>query len=457
MKSDWIDIYDLLLAPLYFFAILFHAYYIRNLNIRKYKYYKYFIPATICKLIGAIGLCIVYTFYYKEGGDATNYFLSSQTFVKVFLELDFPVLWKMFMFKSYNIFETGFTIYETNSIQFANTDYYALFTVAITVPFCLLGCQSFICTTMLVSYFCLSGLIRLYKVFIEEFPELEREFAISIFFIPSVFFWGSGLLKDTYSLSAIGFFTYGVYNYFIKKRRKSSYLIMLIAAAIAMISIKPYIFFALMPGSLVWIFFKKITNIRNPLARVLALPLMFSFLTATLLFSMQYLADYLGEYSMDKVLDKAVKTQQDLIRGEQYGGNNFDIGKFDATVAGIASKIPVAINLALFRPYLWHARNPVMLLSGIENLLILGFSLYIILSIQTKILLKSMLSNPTFIFSFLFALFFAFSVGLTTANYGALVRLKIPCIPFYVASLFILYHINKANVRNKLLKSTKKT
>lgn len=456
MKSDWIDIYDLLLAPLYFFAILFHAYYIRNLNIRKFKYYKYFIPATVCKLIGAIGLCIVYTFYYKEGGDATNYFLSSQTFVKVLLELDFPILWKMFMFKSNNIFETGFTVYETNSIQFASTDYYALFTVALTVPFCLLGCQSFICTTMLVSYFCLSGLIRLYKVFIEEFPELEREFAISIFFIPSVFFWGSGLLKDTYSLSAIGFFTYGVYNYFIKKRRKSTYLIMLITAAIAMISIKPYIFFALMPGSLVWIFFKKITNIRNPLARALVLPLMFGFLTATLLFSMQYLADYLGDYSMDKVLDKAVKTQQDLIRGEQYGGNNFDIGKFDATLTGIASKIPVAINLALFRPYLWDARNPVMLLSGIENLLILGFTLYIILSIQTKILIKSMLSNPTFIFSFLFALFFAFSVGLTTANYGALVRLKIPCIPFYAASLFILYHINKANVRNKLLKSAKK-
>lgn len=456
MKSDWIDIYDLLLAPLYFFAILFHAYYIRNLNIRKFKYYKYFIPATVCKLIGAIGLCIVYTFYYKEGGDATNYFLSSQTFVKVLLELDFSILWKMFMFKSNNIFETGFTVYETNSIQFASTDYYALFTVALTVPFCLLGCQSFICTTMLVSYFCLSGLIRLYKVFIEEFPELEREFAISIFFIPSVFFWGSGLLKDTYSLSAIGFFTYGVYNYFIKKRRKPTYLIMLITAAIAMISIKPYIFFALMPGSLVWIFFKKITNIRNPLARALVLPLMFGFLTATLLFSMQYLADYLGDYSMDKVLDKAVKTQQDLIRGEQYGGNNFDIGKFDATLTGIASKIPVAINLALFRPYLWDARNPVMLLSGIENLLILGFTLYIILSIQTKILIKSMLSNPTFIFSFLFALFFAFSVGLTTANYGALVRLKIPCIPFYTASLFILYHINKANIRNKLLKSAKK-
>jgi hypothetical protein len=43
----------------------------------------------------------------------------------------------------------------------------------------------------------------------------------------------------------------------------------------------------------------------------------------------------------------------------------------------------------------------------------------------------------------LFAIFFAFSVGLTTANYGALARLKIPCIPFYMCSLFILYYLNR--------------
>ncbi len=433
-----------------------HAFYVKNKNIRKHGYYKYLIPATLFKLLGAISLCIVYTFYYKEGGDATNYFLSSKTFVNVLFELDFPVLWKMLMFRSNNIFDAGFHIYDTYGILFANTDYYALFTVVITAPFCLLGCQSFVCTTMLVSYFSLSGLMKLYKVFVEEFPDLQREFAISIFFIPSVFFWGSGLLKDTYTLSALGFFTFGVYNYFIKKRRKKHYLVILLLAAIGIISIKPYIFFAIMPGSLVWIFFNKITNIRNPLARAMVLPIMLIFLFGTLLLSMQYLADYLGEYSLDKVLDKAVKTQQDLIRGEEYGNNNFDIGKFDATVSGIALKIPVAINLALFRPYIWDARNPVMFLSGIENLFILGFTLYIIFSIKTKILLKSMVGNPTFIFSFLFALFFAFSVGLTTANYGALVRLKIPCIPFYTASLFILYHINKANIRNKLLKSAKK-
>ena len=42
------------------------------------------------------------------------------------------------------------------------------------------------------------------------------------------------------------------------------------------------------------------------------------------------------------------------------------------------------------------------------------------------------------LFSFVFAIFFAFGVGLSTSNFGALVRYKIPCIPFYLSSLWLV-------------------
>jgi hypothetical protein len=41
-------------------------------------------------------------------------------------------------------------------------------------------------------------------------------------------------------------------------------------------------------------------------------------------------------------------------------------------------------------------------------------------------------------FCFSFAIFFAFSVGLTTSNFGSLVRYKIPATPFFMAALFIV-------------------
>ena len=449
MQAYWVDIYDLLLFPIYFGLIIFHAIYVKNKNIRKNPEYKYYVPAVLCKLIGGVSLCMVYTYYYTYGGDASNYFLTARTYVNILLEFDFEMFWDMLSYKTNNIALIDYTKYSGTELDFSSNDYYALFTVVLTIPFCLFGSKSFIATTLLLAYFSFNGLWRLYQVFISEFPELKRQFAIAILFIPSVFFWGSGLLKDTYTLSALGFYTYAVYNYFILKNRKYKFLTTLFLSSFVMISIKPYIFFALLPGSLIWVFFNKIKSIRNPLLKALILPIVLVSLSGIILYSMQLLADYLGEYSLDKVLDKAVKTQQDLIRGEQYGNNNFDIGKFEPTIAGISSKIPIAINLTLFRPYLWQANNPVMTFSGLENLFMLGFSVFILLKVKTTVLIKSLFSHPLLIFSFLFALFFAFAVGLTTANYGALVRLKIPCIPFYLCSLYILYYLNKESFKRR--------
>jgi hypothetical protein len=52
-------------------------------------------------------------------------------------------------------------------------------------------------------------------------------------------------------------------------------------------------------------------------------------------------------------------------------------------------------------------------------------------------------------FSFVFSLFFAFSVGVSIANFGALVRLKIPCIPFFLSSLVIMNDmLTKSTTKN---------
>ncbi len=422
---------------------------VRNRNIKEKAHYTYYIPAVLCKMGGGLALCLVYTFYYTEGGDVSNYFLTANTFVNVLYDLNFTLFFDMVNFHSNNIHMAGVYDKEYGPILFHNTDYYALFTVILTVPFCMLGCKSFLATTLLLAYVSFLGLWKLYQVFIEQFPELQKQFAIAIFFVPSVFFWGSGLLKDTYTLSALGFVTFGVYKFLIRKERKFKYLLILVLASLVLILIKPYIFFAITPGSLIWLFFNKFASIKNPILKTLALPVLIATMGSLIILTMQSLGEYLGEYNLDNVLDKAVKTQQDLIRGEQYGSNYHNIGEFDASFSGLISKVPAALNMALFRPYIWDSNNPVMVLSGLENLFVLAFSIFILLKVRITTLLKSLFSHPLLIFSFLFALFFAFSVGLTTANYGALVRLKIPGIPFYLSSLFILFYLNKLRLWRK--------
>ncbi len=440
--NEYADYWDLVLPPFYILALIGIGVAYRNAHQYKREYYKYFIPAFVAKLFAAIAFCLVYTFYY-EGGDTTGYYISARAYVNILFNNGFDSFMEVANFYSHNIQNTGY-FNETNGyLYFPPHDYYALVVVLLTSPICLLAGKSFFATTILLSAFSFIGSWKLYELFIYYFPKKTKEFAYIILFIPSVIFWGSGILKDTYTYTFVGIYTYSIWKYFIIKDRKIKYIIAVVITAIFIILIKPYIFIALMPGSIIWLAFNRLKKIRNPFWRAASIPIVFATFGAIIVLGMSLLDAYLGEYSVDHVLDKAVKTQQDLIRGDQYGGNNFDIGKFDATISGILLKVPVAINLALFRPYLWDANNVVMLASGLENLAVLGFTIYVLFKVSFRKILKTIGENPLILFSIVFALFFAFSVGLTTANYGALVRLKIPCIPFYLATLLMIYELNK--------------
>ncbi|MBK9533341.1 MAG: hypothetical protein IPO42_16435 [Chitinophagaceae bacterium] len=47
--------------------------------------------------------------------------------------------------------------------------------------------------------------------------------------------------------------------------------------------------------------------------------------------------------------------------------------------------------------------------------------------------------DPVILYCLLFALLFALFVGATTANFGTLVRYKIPCLPFYIIALYLIH------------------
>jgi hypothetical protein len=208
-----------------------------------------------------------------------------------------------------------------------------------------------------------------------------------------------------------------------------------------MISLKPYIFVALLPGTLIWVVFNRIQKIDNQIIRVLSAPIiiMIGIVIGTLVFSQT--TDQLGDYgSIDTVLEKAVVTQDDLKR-EAYEGNSFDIGTFDPSISGVLKKAPIAIFSGLFRPTLLEVNNIVMLISASENTVLMIFLIFMLFRVGLISFVRYVFTKPMVMFSFVFAIFFSFAVGLTTSNFGSLVRYKIPALPFLLASLFMVrYH-----------------
>lgn len=431
-----LSIFDVLLTPLYILGAYTYGYYVTKKNIRENPEYAYFTKGLMTRIFGAIALGLVYFFYYN-GGDTTNYFQTSSAYANLMFTdtEDFWLGWfgsaKEYIFHFDDT--TGYPVYWQK-------DHHSFFVVRLLIPIVTLGLHSYFSTAVLVACITYGGLWKLYQTFLLEFPNLKREFAIACLFVPSCVFWGSGLMKDSFTLSAVGWFTYAFYHFFIRKQRKLSYGIFLIISSFIILAIKPYIFFALLPGSILWLSNNMVKKINHGFIRFLATPFILSLGGLAGFLSLEKMGDNLGQYKLDNVLDKAVVTQKDM-KAEYYGGKTYDIGDFDASLSGIVSKAPIAIFSGIFRPGIWDVRNAVMLVSSLENTYLLVLTLFLLFKLKFFGFFTLIRKNPMLLFCMLFSLFFAFSVGLTVANFGSLVRLRIPELPFFVAAIFMLRHL----------------
>jgi hypothetical protein len=293
---------------------------------------------------------------------------------------------------------------------------------------------------VVVASICYLPVWRLFLIFIREFPALTSQFRWTILYTPSVVFWGSGIMKDSITLAASCLYVHGFYWFFTQKRFRIKYMITLVTGIYFLLSIKPYILFALLPGSTLWFITLRINRIKNGFIKVLITPTLIALGVFLGLSVLQFFGDSLGSYSMDKVIVTASEAQRDL-KQSYYSGNAFDIGDYEPTIAGMLSVAHKAIFATLFRPTILDVKNIVMFVSSLENTFILLFTVFLLFKLQVWRFFGLLTSHPLLMFSFVFSLFFAFSVGVSISNFGTLVRLKIPCIPFFLSSLAILNYI----------------
>ncbi len=427
---------DFVVIGVYLIIIFLFANSYKNKKIEKYPEYKFFTLALFAKVIGAVAMGLIYTLYYNEG-DTTAYYRSSEAIVNVLIKQPqdyfralFSTNWSVISSSFSN--ETGYPGYIGKMTSFN--------VIRITSFFTLLGFKNYFTATILFACFFQIGYWKLFRLAVKLYPAFKLPFAISILFFPSVLFWGSGISKDAISLSMTGLFVYSTYMVFVEKRKVFSNIISVFISALLILSVKPYIFVALVPGAFIYLAWSYLRKIENPVFRFVATPLTGAVFLAAGIGLLALFASALGEYgSIDGIIRKAIITYEDHTRVQAYGENFYSLGSFDGTRYDFFSKAPLAIMAGLFRPYLWEARNPVMLLAALENTVFLVMVLVILWRTGPIKALKITLEEPLVIFSLSFAIVFAFAVGISTANFGALVRLKIPLIPFLAAGLFTLY------------------
>ena len=434
-----LTVWDYVLPPLYLLIIFFIGKNIKKKRIKLEPEFEFFTSGLLLKMIGSIVFCLVYVLYY-DGGD-TNAYHEAAVSLKKLSYYHTDIFFKI-LTGNYTWEYIGYFDYRTGYPQYWR-DPQAFMVVRLTSIIEFISFNSYITTSVILSALSFSGIWKLYRLFCEYYPQLTEKFLYTTIFIPSLIFWGSGILKDTFTLTGACWFTYHLHKALIQRESTFKNALIALTAGYFVLKIKPYIVLALVPGALLWFAFTKLKNVNNSLARFVFGPILFSFVLGFFLILFSSIKGDLGAYSsVESILNKASVTQKDL-KQEYNKGNAFDIGEFEPTVSGVLSKFPIAVFSGIFRPTLIDAKNIVMLISAIENTLILLGFLYVLFSAGIFQFYKIVSENPIIFFSMLYAIIFGFAVGLSTSNFGALVRYKIPSTPFFLSSILMIWKENQ--------------
>jgi hypothetical protein len=264
INSNTVEFRDLIAAPLILAFIILGAYLIRPYVTDKITR-KYFFPALIVRIIGALAVGFIYQFYYS-GGDTFNYHTVGSR-----------IIWEAFWDSPINGIELFFHSTEPRLYSMASkipfySDPSSFAVIQLASFFDFFTFSSYSATAILFAVIGFTGSWMMFLTFYDLYSHMYKWFAWSIFFIPSVLFWGSGILKDTITFACVGFILYSAFMILIKKRFSAVNVMLLLVSMVVLYKVKIYILLTFLPAMILWVFFENLSKIKNRITRVFLAP-----------------------------------------------------------------------------------------------------------------------------------------------------------------------------------------
>ncbi|RYY71912.1 MAG: hypothetical protein EOO13_01365, partial [Chitinophagaceae bacterium] len=310
----------------FFYAILFYFIFslqrkkIQNPTLRKHHRNAFWL-----KVIASFAYAI-FVQYISRGDTTTLYFPEGYNLYKKVLEDPSNL--------SY-LFGSGTDI---DASMLANPNQYGYFkdesnfmVIRLTGLFCLLCFGKYMVVNLIFGMIAFSGIWKLYMFFTNQFPELHKQFAIGILYLPTFTFWSAGILKDPISIACLGWLTYSLYELVIMKKGLISNVLVILLSIYLFSIIKIYILVAYLPAFILFLLLKNAMLIKNVLGKVL---LVGGFLVGSIVgFSVisSTMQSAVVEYAGDDIGEGIVTYQQNYNRqNERADGAYFSLGvEFD--------------------------------------------------------------------------------------------------------------------------------
>lgn len=304
--------------------------------------------------------------------------------------------------------------------------------------------KSYFAMTIILSAFTAHASWLLYRLVRSYQFSKEKLLVIGILFLPSVNFWCSGVSKDTIVFISAVYLIYHIFK-ILSPNHKTSLMniILLIINAFIIYHIRIHILMAILIPAFFAVSARLIRLFGGGNFAVIAGRTLF-ILGGVFIIGNSIITQTEGELmDSNDSLKEAALIQNDFKKNEIYGSKKYDLGDVEFTPVGILKIMPLVIVTGIYRPFIWEALSPTLILNGLESLVFLYLT-YVFFRRKFLVKWNFIRSHEFLIFCFIFILIIAFMTGMTSILYGVLVRLRAPLLPF-LAILLTLDMTNKAS------------
>jgi hypothetical protein len=381
----------------------------------------------VVKLTAAVMLYLIYTHYYsdRDHTDIFRYYDDSA----VLFTAAFEHPWDFFrMMSGYDAGSTDLFHYYNEMRNWFNSemifnDSRTMIRLNVMMRFVAFG--KYFPHAIIMSFLGMMGLTGLFRVFIAVLPGREFWMMIVVYLLPSTLLWSSGMIKEAFLLFSIGMLLYNFNNYFTEKKLTLKRISGILFFSFCLLNIKSYVLFAVLPGIISWIVCMYMKKFRwLPALAIHTVYLL-------LLFNLAYL------FTHHPVPELLSSKQHEfyLLAEREHAKSVITLNNLDGTTATLIRNIPSAFLVTLTRPHLLEIDNPFILLAALENLFIISFLIFCLAGINRESLRKM---PPVFYPAIYFSIIMFILIGLVTPILGAIVRYKVPALPFLLFAFMCL-------------------
>ncbi len=380
----------------------------------------------------SIGLILVYTYYYTEGGDMITYHRFAIPVAEA-LRYDFgPMSEEVVALLLQQEHRLPFEILDGSSTG-------SMQAVAVILAF-LLG-NSLFASALLIAVFSYASKVLVFRALKRHTSATQHPaLRVAILLSPSGVVWTSVLLKEPIVMVFVGPFLLAI-SWLVEGRRLTFATALAVASGAAISLFKPYVLMALVVAGAAWILVAR--GLRDGRTFTIR-PQYVALAVAVGVAGFAGATSFFPKLTLDSVGDSMA--YQRRVAAEIEGGSNFSLEgpgvdrdtEQGRSLGAQVALAPLALVTALFRPFIFEARKAMQLLNAVEMTWMLVLFIQVLRSTGARIALARVLESPVFAFCAVLTFVLALGTGLSTANLGALSRYRAPMMPFFLFLLLAL-------------------